>query len=101
MSYKSSFATKLFAIGLAAASIVSPPAHAGTFPFLGKIIQDTLPCVDPLGRNNCIYLQERVNIFQGSLGSKSAIEYCRKKYGNDATVVWKLGLRWCATPSSM
>jgi hypothetical protein len=87
-------------LGLAAASIVYP-AHAGSFPGLGKVIQDTLPCIDPFGRNNCIYLQERINIFQGLGKSKSAIEYCRQKYGNDATVVWKLGLRWCATSSSM
>jgi hypothetical protein len=87
-------------LGLTAALIVYP-SHAGSFPGLGKVIQDTLPCVDPFGRNNCIYLQERVNIFQGLGKSKSALEYCRQKYGRDATVVWKLGLRWCATSSSM
>jgi hypothetical protein len=82
-------------------AVVADRANAGSFPGLGKVIQDTLPCIDPFGRNNCIYLQERVNIFQGLGKSKSAIEYCRQKYGSDATVVWKLGLRWCATSSSM
>jgi hypothetical protein len=86
---------------IAITTVAADRANAGSFPGFGKVLQDTLPCVDPLGRDNCIYLQERVNIFQGLGKSKPALEYCRQKYGSDATVVWKLGLRWCATSSSM
>jgi hypothetical protein len=84
---------------LAGSAIAIPVAQAGTFPGLGGIIKDTLPCVTlSNGYNNCILLHERINLFQGLRGSKPALQYCREKYGNDAFVVWRLGLRWCATP---
>jgi hypothetical protein len=80
--------------------IATPAARAGSFPGLGGIIKDTLPCQPSLSRfpNSCILLHERINLFQGLRGSKPALQYCREKYGSNASVVWRLGLRWCATP---
>jgi hypothetical protein len=89
---------------VSAISIVSPiathTAHAGAFPGWGQIIGDTLPCQPSLShmKNSCILLHERINLFQGLRGSKPALQYCQEKYGSNATVVWRLGLRWCATP---
>jgi hypothetical protein len=76
-------------------TLPAKPVNAGTFPGLPSIIKDTLPCNK---FSNCIMLRERVHIFQGLGNSRSAINYCRAKYGNEATVEWKFGLRWCATP---
>lgn len=79
---------------------VAPAAHAGAFPGWGGIIGDTLPCQPSLSQysNSCILIHERVNLFQGLRGSQPALQYCREKYGSNASVVWRLGLRWCATP---
>jgi hypothetical protein len=77
------------------------PANAGSFP--GAYKMDGMPC-DAIqsGFNepsNCIVLRERVNLFQGLLGNRQpAIQYCQQKYGGNVLVVWKFGLRWCATP---
>jgi hypothetical protein len=92
--------------GLAAGAIVScpsSPAHAGSFPGMNTIIQDLMPC-DAIRDSNrqpgsCIILRERVNLFQGFGKTKSAQQYCQEKYGKDTSVVWKIGLRWCATPT--
>lgn len=90
--------------GLAAISIMflssTPSAQAGAFPGWGQVTQDTMPCNPYLSqyKNSCILLHERINLFQGLRGSKPAIQYCREKYGSNASVVWRLGLRWCATP---
>jgi hypothetical protein len=91
----------IVAVGSAIAlPTVAVPAHAGTFPGWGGIVGDTLPCQPSLSRfsNSCILLHERINLFQGLRGSKPALQYCREKYGSNASVVWRLGMRWCATP---
>jgi hypothetical protein len=92
----------IVAVGSAIVSFPSSPAHAGTFPGMNKIIQDLMPC-DAIRASNrqpssCIILRERVNLFQGLGKTKSAQQYCQEKYGTDTSVVWKIGLRWCATP---
>jgi hypothetical protein len=79
-------------LGLAA---TSSPAMAWTFPGSSTFIQ---PCYGTL---NCVTYRERLNLFQGLGKSKSAIDYCREKYGNEATVQWRFGVRWCATPFQM
>jgi hypothetical protein len=81
-------------IGLTAVSPLTTPAMAKTFPGSSSVV---MPCYG----TNCVTLRERLNIFQGLGKSKPAIDYCREKYGNEATVEWWLGLRWCATPFQM
>lgn len=89
--------------GLAAGAIVSfpsSPAHAGTFPGPAK---QFIPCdairASDRQPGSCIILRERVNLFQGFGKTKSAQQYCQEKYGKETSVVWKIGLRWCATPA--
>jgi hypothetical protein len=74
---------------------VSTPAMAWTFPGSSTFVK---PCYGTL---NCVTFRERLHILQGLGKSKPAIDYCREKYGNEATVEWRFGLRWCATPFQM
>ncbi|WP_310428375.1 hypothetical protein, partial [Chamaesiphon sp. VAR_48_metabat_135_sub] len=61
-----SFATGSVCFTASIILIATSAAHAGTFTGLGGIIKDTLPCVTlSNGNNNCIFLNERINLFQG------------------------------------
>jgi hypothetical protein len=87
-------------VGSAIVSFTPSPAHAGTFPGPAK---QFIPCdairASDRQPGSCIILRERVNLFQGLGKTKSAQQYCQEKYGTDTSVVWKIGLRWCATPA--
>jgi hypothetical protein len=103
MLIKSSQIIAIGSFAVAASLNLPSPAIAGSFPGLPKIIMDGMPCGAVQGGfnepSNCIVLRERVNVFQGFLGNRQpAIDYCQQKYGGGASVVWKFGLRWCATP---
>jgi hypothetical protein len=81
------------ALSLPVTFLPAKQTNAGSVPRTPPILWDCARY------NTCTtMLRERVNIFQGLGKSKPAIDYCRAKYGNEATVEWKFGFRWCATP---
>jgi hypothetical protein len=82
--------TGMAAIGAIAMLFLPSPSQASFIP-----TSVFSPCRK---YNNCTMLRERLNTFQGQFGTKPALEYCRAKYGSEATVEWKFFMRWCATP---
>jgi hypothetical protein len=83
--------TKLITgMAVISATVIPSPSQASFIP--SSVIS---PCHQ---YNNCTMIRERLNTFQGHFGTKPALEYCRAKYGSEATVEWKFFMRWCATP---